>query len=329
MIVTIGNPMVDYIAESTEEEVLSKGLTVGGECPEKYRGDQEGAAALLESFKSRCERVAGGASLNTARVTGWALQQKGIQKAVAAIGAVGSDSDEAFLRSECLKVSVDTSTFHCVSTAPTGRSLVLVTNGERSIVGVPASCRMLTSAAVRTCEPTLSKTKILYSTSFGLTTPERVAAVQTAKSLISSESLLVINLSSAALQSRPVVKQALIDILPSAAILIGNFNEFEAFCTAHEFSSLENARSRFPNTSFIVTNGSKQTMLFEVGKPTKLFDVPKVAFDSIVDTNGAGDAFAGGVLSSMYTMPSDFSCAIASGHSCAAVVIQRRGCELP
>jgi adenosine kinase len=50
--------------------------------------------------------------------------------------------------------------------------------------------------------------------------------------------------------------------------------------------------------------------------------------DLIIDTNGAGDAFAGGFLSKFIKGKSLEEC-IRAGHWAAALIIQKRGCQLP
>lgn len=50
--------------------------------------------------------------------------------------------------------------------------------------------------------------------------------------------------------------------------------------------------------------------------------------DKIVDTNAAGDAFAGGFLARlMKNQPLD-EC-MKAGHKAASIIIQVRGCEIP
>jgi adenosine kinase len=50
--------------------------------------------------------------------------------------------------------------------------------------------------------------------------------------------------------------------------------------------------------------------------------------EHIVDTNGAGDAFAGGFLSKFVKSKSLEEC-VRAGHWAAAMIIQKRGCHLP
>jgi len=57
--------------------------------------------------------------------------------------------------------------------------------------------------------------------------------------------------------------------------------------------------------------------------------VPDIVDDTlIVDTNGAGDAFAGGFLSRFVKKAPLDEC-MRAGHWAAAVIIQTRGCQIP
>jgi adenosine kinase len=48
----------------------------------------------------------------------------------------------------------------------------------------------------------------------------------------------------------------------------------------------------------------------------------------IIDTNGAGDAFAGGFLS-QFVQSKPIDCCMKAGHWAAAIIIQERGCQIP
>lgn len=54
-------------------------------------------------------------------------------------------------------------------------------------------------------------------------------------------------------------------------------------------------------------------------------DIPD---DKVIDTNGAGDAFAGGFLS-RYVKGKSLNEAISAGHWAAGQIIQARGCQFP
>jgi adenosine kinase len=61
---------------------------------------------------------------------------------------------------------------------------------------------------------------------------------------------------------------------------------------------------------------------------TNSFGPEYVEESLIVDTNGAGDAFAGGFLSKFVNKESLEEC-MSAGHWAASVIIQTRGCQIP
>jgi len=54
-------------------------------------------------------------------------------------------------------------------------------------------------------------------------------------------------------------------------------------------------------------------------------DVPE---ENVIDTNGAGDGFAGGFLS-RYIMGKSINESVSAGHWAAGLIIQSRGCQFP
>jgi len=79
-----------------------------------------------------------------------------------------------------------------------------------------------------------------------------------------------------------------------------------------------------PNPAYIVEkNGLKNCITFFNSYAPVL-----VNEGQIVDTNGAGDAFAGGFLSRFVKGRKLEDC-MAAGHWAAAEIIQHRGCQIP
>ena len=356
MVVTMGNPMVDYIVERAREEVVALGLIPGGECPERFRTDHAGAAALLEgvaaasSPSAPCTITPGGAALNTARAAKVYLNRQttspppAIQ--VASIGCVGYDTDADLLTEACTRVGVQP-----LFTKPedasirTGRSLILITpDGDRSIVGIPAAGRSLCAEQlVGEVAEVLGRTTILYITSFTLTTPPRVLAAGAAvKALKLKEKRVCYNLSAATIQRREIVVEAIRAALKEAYLLVGNVGEAEAFCQAQGLCDKERSCSAaeavgligaaFPGLVVLVTDSAQPTQCVVPGGDIMAFPVP-VLESAVVDTAGAGDCFAAGVLAQLATHfaagsePNWGDC-IAAGHQSAAVVITRKGCQI-
>lgn len=74
----------------------------------------------------------------------------------------------------------------------------------------------------------------------------------------------------------------------------------------------------------VITNGSNPVILAYQGE-IKEFPVPKLSAEKLVDTNGAGDAFAGGFLS-QYIQGQPLDVCVKCGIWTATEIIQRSGC---
>lgn len=74
----------------------------------------------------------------------------------------------------------------------------------------------------------------------------------------------------------------------------------------------------------IVTNGSKQVVLYHHSK-IKYYQVPHI--ENLIDTTGAGDAFAGGFLAE-FVKESDPDICIQHGIKCASAIVQVYGCDI-
>lgn len=100
-------------------------------------------------------------------------------------------------------------------------------------------------------------------------------------------------------------KAQLDSVLPYAQLVFGNETEAEAYAESHELGTkdltkIAQAIADFPNETgkprhVVITHGAEPTILATSGgSAPQTIPTPKV--ENIVDTNGAGDAFAGGVL---------------------------------
>jgi len=76
----------------------------------------------------------------------------------------------------------------------------------------------------------------------------------------------------------------------------------------------------------VITRGSLPVLVGRAGSLTN-YRVPYIARESIVDTNGAGDAFVGGFLGTLALGKPIDNC-IQTGIACASKIIQITGCNL-
>jgi len=129
--------------------------------------------------------------------------------------------------------------------------------------------------------------------------------------------------------------ESLLKILPYTDIVFGNETEAQALATATNYPGSKTdlvgiakafagyeksnkARERI----VVFTNGAKSTIL--VAGPNaeaQIFPVKALSNDKIVDTNGAGDAFAGGFLGALVSGKTLGECVLA-GHELGRMCIQ-------
>ena len=126
------------------------------------------------------------------------------------------------------------------------------------------------------------------------------------------------------------------NIIPYTDVIIGNESEAAAWASATGLSDVKNlseiARSIaiLPKSNpsrrriVIFTQGAHQTVMVTSDKPDapKTFPVESLAEAQIVDTNGAGDAFAGGFLGALISGETIDDCVLA-GHALARACVQQ------
>lgn len=129
-------------------------------------------------------------------------------------------------------------------------------------------------------------------------------------------------------------KKQLDQILEHTDILIGNETEAEAYAKAsgYDTKSIAEIASKIaclkksnPSKSrtVIFTQGADDTIVVTGDKPDKpmVFPVEKLESGKIVDTNGAGDAFAGGFMGALVA-GKDLDKAVLAGHALARASVQ-------
>ena len=140
--------------------------------------------------------------------------------------------------------------------------------------------------------------------------------------------------------SAPFIAQffsaSLQQVIPYCDIIIGNESEAEAWAAANGLADtkdipaiaraialLPKANASRPRT-VIFTQGENSTILVstsEADKP-KVYPVEKLDSSQIVDTNGAGDAFAGGFIGA-YVLGKDIDKCVLAGHALASMCVQQ------
>ena len=126
------------------------------------------------------------------------------------------------------------------------------------------------------------------------------------------------------------------EILPYTDVIIGNEAEAEAWASATGLPNVKDlpgiARSialySKSNSSrpriVIFTQGAQETVVVTSDKPDspRFYPVAPLTDSQIVDTNAAGDAFAGGLVGALVA-GKDLDGAISAGHALASACVQQ------
>jgi len=276
----------------------------------------------------------GGATLNSIRVAQWLLGDKG--KTVYS-GAIGDDDFAKTLVNKVKEAGIEP-LFYVQSELPTGTCAALISGqGHRSLVANLAAANTYKSSFLSgETWSKIASADIYYSAGFFLTPPEGPECMEKiAKHAADNNKIYTMNLSAPFLCQ--FFKDPMHKILPYCDFIFGNETEAAAFAENNNISDtsipeiakhiaklpkVNQKRKRF----VVITQGAESTCVADSDGNVQEFAVTKV--DSLVDTNGAGDAFVAGFLS-MLLQDKPINECVEAGHWSAGVIIQRQGCTFP
>jgi len=301
LILGMGNPLLD-ISAVVETSMLDKYSLKANDAILYEKED------IFEDLKSnyQVEYIAGGATQNSIRVAQWILKDE--EKVAAYFGSVGEDADGETLTKVASESGVQVA-YQKSKEHPTGRCAVLVTGHNRSLVTKLDAANHFTPAHLEVPEnwAIVEKAKVFYSAGFFITvSPESMLKVAKHASEVEDKKFCV-NLSAPFICE--FFKDPLGGVLEYADVVIGNETEAETFA---KVNSIEGSRAEVAKAiaalpykgnaaksrTVIITQGADPVIVVEKGEVS---EVPVIKLDSekIVDTNGAGDAFVGGLLAQL------------------------------
>jgi len=326
----MGNPLLD-ISATVEQDLLAKHSLKSNDAI--LTEDEQIFKDLAEGYK--VEHIAGGATQNSVRVAQWVLGGPAMSFC-SYMGCVGRDSSSKILEDKAKEAGV-TVRYQYSEDKPTGRCAVLITGQDRSLVTKLDAANHFTVDHLDTKENwhLVTKARIVYSAGFFLTVSVD-SMLKVAKHCAASNETYCLNLSAPFLCQ--FFKEQLMSVLPFTDIVFGNETEAAAYAEVHNLDTSDVGEIALKIASLpkengstarlvVITQGSDDVVVAEHGKILK-FPVQPLAPESIVDTNGAGDAFVGGFLAQK-VLGKSLDVAVKCGNWAARHCIQRSGCIMP
>lgn len=281
-VLAIGNALVDVLCHKDDDFIAARGLKRGLMQP--IAPDR---AVQLHEAMGLCEEVCGGSAANTMA----ALARLGLR--LAFVGQVGADR-LGRLFAEDMAASGIAFPMPPIDT-PTGRCLIIVSpDGHRTMNTAIGASEYLPAAAFDSA--IAAEAAILYIEGYMWRTDEPRAAVRAAIEVARAHGRRI----AFTLSSEYCVQQhhddfvALLDA-GLVDILFTNEGELAELSGRSDFEAgVAWASTRAP--LLIATKGPEGAIAIEAGRR---FETPAEPFGAILDTTGAGDLFAAGVLAGL------------------------------
>ncbi|KAL8781043.1 MAG: hypothetical protein Q9213_006188 [Squamulea squamosa] len=295
------NPLLDIQAEG-DESILQKYSLKANDA---ILAEEKHMPLYADLLSRKHALIAGGAAQNTARGAQYILPAN----SVLYIGCVGKDEYAEKLRSACAAAGLRVE-YRVDETQPTGRCGVVITGANRSL------CTHLAAANEYKLEHLQSppvwdlvkKAKYYYVGGYHLTVCVPAAMALAKEAAENPEKVYIMNLSAPFIPQ--FFKQQLEETSPYWDYLIGNETEAAAWAEAQgegvkgksvqeiakhmaELKKVNEGRKR----TVVITQGTEPTVVAVQGEEkVREYPVRTIGKEEIYDTNGAGDAFAGGFV---------------------------------
>lgn len=327
-LICLGNPLLDLQA-TVKSDYLAKYDLKSNDAILVDASNNDPKMAIFDEVSNfdDVKFIAGGAAQNTARGAAYILG-KG---QVGYFGSVGDDKFCEKLLEENEAAGV-VSLYQVQKDIGTGKCAALISGDDRSLVTDLGAANHFKPEHLEKHWDQVENAKLFYIGGFHLTVSPQ-AIIKLGKHAKETGKPFVLNLSAPFILQ--FFKDALVQVLPYATIIIANESEAAAYA---ESFGLTCDKTDLPaiakqiigddkNKTVIFTHGLEPTIVTTVNGSTS-YDVHPLEKSKMVDTNGAGDAFAAGFMAGLTEDKSLETC-IDMGQWLAALSIQETGAAYP
>lgn len=307
----ISNAVVDVLSH-IEDGFLQR---IGAEPGSMTLIDRDRAREIYDMMGPATE-VSGGSVANT--IAGFAT----LGGRSAYIGKVRDDQFGEVFNHDLRALEVDVRLVPAIDGAPTARSYILIsTDGQRTMQTYLGACTELGVADITAA--TVGRPKLMLIEGYVWDIPEGPALAEKAIRIAADNGTTVaLSLSDALCVQRH--RQSFEDTIRNGAkIVVADEDEINALVDCKDFDSALQAIRGYDNL-FVMTRSEKGSVIVHGAQKV---EQPATAVAEIVDTTGAGDAYAAGFL---YGWAGDRSLAECArlGTYCATHVIQHIGARI-
>lgn len=281
-LIGIGNAIVDVLAR-TDDRYLDKQAMHKGSMT---LVDAAAAAALYAAMPAGIE-ASGGSVANSCAVAA------GLGAKAAFLGKVADDELGSVFRHDMRAMGVHFPTSPLAGTGPTARCLVLVTpDGQRTMHTHLGIAGEFTEADLD--EEAIAQSSILYLEGYLFDpSPAQAAFRRAARTAREAGRLVALSLSDAFCVDRH--RTGFLDLIRETVDIV--FANEAEICSLFEQDKFDDAVAAAAQTIplAVLTRSEAGSMIIENNKVIRIEAVPV----SVVDTTGAGDAYAAGVLTGL------------------------------
>ncbi|EDO18388.1 hypothetical protein Kpol_1013p60 [Vanderwaltozyma polyspora DSM 70294] len=327
-LIVLCNPLLD-IQATVDQDYLNKYSLKANDAILVDAKSEDAKMAIYDELASYpdVKYIAGGAGQNSARGVAYMLGKD----QVAYFGSVGQDKYADKLAAENEAAGV-TSLYQIIPDVGTGKCAALITGHDRSLVTDLGAANSFTPDHLDKHWSVIEAAKLFYVSGFHLTV-SKDAVIKLGKHAKETGKPFILNLSAPFILQ--FFKQQVEDVLPYTTMVVAN--ESEAAAYAESFGLTCDKEDLAAVAKAIVGDSEDRTVVFTHGleptivvtkNETKSYPVKPLESSKIVDTNGAGDAFAAGMLAGL-TEGKPLEKSIDMGQWLAALSIQEIGAAYP
>ena len=335
---TFGSPLMDIIVDVESDFISRNSLKL--DTTNHVDSTSDPVFRELKSYKPHY--IAGGCSYNAIRVLNWILSDTEEKGLVACLGSIGDDLEGKKYKSLLEKENI-ASIFETYKGKITGKCAVICNLRNRVHLTDLGASTLISDEFVTENWSTIKDVSLVYTELYILSS--RASTVfKLAELCLDDKKTFGFNLPAEFFLNK--FSEKILEVITYGDVIFANLEEAKFMVTEvlkQEYSDISDLAiilAKLPKKN----TKKKRVMIVTCGPDTAYvviydhlkdkveyinnFEPLLVDKNDIVDTNGAGDSFAGGFLAYYITGKPIEDCMLA-GHYAAAAIIQKRGVDIP